>query len=409
MTNIEKVEVFGWEAAIRGMRNPMNSWSKSDSKYENGKFVIGDADLDLMKRLSASGPDHAKFMRFINVTADIIAPQYFDAELDTYKVGTVRNSCSLQHKGMSRPFTIKDFSVPEKIYEILDYEKEKKNHPLVYTDSEKYKIYTISDRNYKVFENGKIISCEYNRKHELDNRTRHFKEYEVKPSQNKYGYYELHLGGKKHTERWLLHRLVAKVWLQDIYFSGAEVNHKDGNKGNNAIDNLEWVTHKENEIHKRLHGLSGRTIHTDYLAWKNSSKINIGFRNKIIQDYQMGMKQIDIATKYDISQPQVSAIIRNDFCKNNELFVLSNVWENTIDAINELRLNYINTNDEMYFKMMRQLIPMGYNYKFTWQGNYAVLKNMYHARKSHKLDEWKTFCEWIETLPHAKELICIGK
>ena len=112
MIQIDKVEVFGWEAAIRGMRNSCNSWDKSDSRYnaDSGKYEVGPADIELMDRLSRSGPSHAKFLRYINVTLDITAPRYWWAEMDTYKVGTVRNSCSTMHKVQAKEFERADFS-----------------------------------------------------------------------------------------------------------------------------------------------------------------------------------------------------------------------------------------------------------------------------------------------------------
>lgn len=120
MLKIENVEVYGWEAAIRGMRNPMNSWEKSDSGWEPqfdteqgpvaGEFVIGPKDLDLMTRLRNAGTDHRKFMRMITVYLDITAPLYWWKEFDTYKVGTVANSCSTIHKIHAKEFTLDDFS-----------------------------------------------------------------------------------------------------------------------------------------------------------------------------------------------------------------------------------------------------------------------------------------------------------
>lgn len=122
MIKIENAEIFGWEAAIRGMRNPMNSWDKSDS-YENYTvtyedyseirvpyYRVGAGDFALMKKLVKAGTDHSKFMRMINVTFDITAPLYWWKEFDTYKVGTVRNSCSTMHKVTSKEFTLDDFS-----------------------------------------------------------------------------------------------------------------------------------------------------------------------------------------------------------------------------------------------------------------------------------------------------------
>ena len=110
MIKIENFEVVGWEHAIRGMRNPMNSWDKSDSAGIGEMCCIGKNDLDLMKRLVKAGTDHRKFMRMIVVYADITAPMYWWKEADTYKVGTVRNSCSTMHKITAKEFTLDDFS-----------------------------------------------------------------------------------------------------------------------------------------------------------------------------------------------------------------------------------------------------------------------------------------------------------
>lgn len=127
MLKIENTEVVGWEAAIRGMRNPMNSWEKSDSRFsllddcgdcthcnlrfdECNEQQIGPNDLDLMTRLRNAGTDHRKFMRMITVYLDITAPLYWWKEFDTYKVGTVANSCSTMHKIADKEFTLDDFS-----------------------------------------------------------------------------------------------------------------------------------------------------------------------------------------------------------------------------------------------------------------------------------------------------------
>lgn len=142
MLKIENTEVMGWEAAIRGMRNPMNSWEKSDSNYRPilasrcdtctsylldnwddcdncevhklcnspNYFLVGPNDLDLMTRLSKAGTDHRKFMRMITVYIDITAPLYWWKEFDTYKIGTVANSCSTMHKIADKEFALEDFS-----------------------------------------------------------------------------------------------------------------------------------------------------------------------------------------------------------------------------------------------------------------------------------------------------------
>lgn len=155
MIKIEETETYGWEAAIRGMRNPMNSWDKSDSKvcseYDVGEFCdcwnggsaacpyydtcldgswvndyqmlhLGKKDADLMGRLCAAGTDHRKFMRMLTVSCDITAPLYWWKEFDTYKVGTVANSCSTMHKIHAKEFTIDDFSHEHLIEESDDFE-----------------------------------------------------------------------------------------------------------------------------------------------------------------------------------------------------------------------------------------------------------------------------------------------
>lgn len=136
MIKLEKTDVFGWESAIRGMRNPMNSWDKSDSDFSDNCYnqeqegectnckyfdgyghkcipYIGKNDIKLMKNLSKAGNDHAKYLRMINVTVDITAPLYWWKEFDTYKVGTVANSCSTMHKITSKPIELSDFSIDD--------------------------------------------------------------------------------------------------------------------------------------------------------------------------------------------------------------------------------------------------------------------------------------------------------
>ena len=139
MIKFENTNVVGWEDAIRGMRNPLNSWSKSDSKWECTdysqekkqdiyKYNIGPNDYNLMKRLRNAGTDHRKFMRMITVYVDITAPLYWWKEFDTYKVGTVANSCSTMHKISAKEFILDDFSyehlewtdAPEECYEAGD-------------------------------------------------------------------------------------------------------------------------------------------------------------------------------------------------------------------------------------------------------------------------------------------------
>ena len=227
-----------WKAAIMGARNPMNSWSKSDSSYnvdyiddsawphETGHcdVVLGENDLGLLTRLAKAGTDHRKFMRMLPVICEVTAPMFLYSELDTYKVGTVRNSCSKMHKLMAKKFEPDDFS-----HDNLDGE----TRPL--------------------FPDGNIIT-------------------------------------------------------------------DDGSKGTYNCGSFDFL-----------------------------------------------------------------CII--------------------CEVLNKYRDLFLETNDKKYWRMVIELLPSSYNQKSTMFFNYEVLRNIYHARKNHKLDEWHVFCDWIKTLPYAEELI----
>ena len=208
MIKLEKSEVMGWEHVIRGMRNPKNSWEKSDSlmstaSIEEGWAELGHNDYDLMTRLRNAGTDHRKFMRMITVYVDITAPLYWWKEFDTYKVGTVANSCSTMHKIHTKEFTSGDFS------------------------------------------------------------------------------------------------------------------------------------------HEHLFNSLGNGMYKDQLLL-------------------------------------------------------------TIGCLNYARKLFLETKDKKYWWQMIQLLPSSYNQKRTVMLNYEVLANMYKSRKNHKLDEWREFCEWIESLPYSE-------
>ena len=228
MLKIENVEVMGWEAAIRGMRNPKNSWEKSDSGWTTDgvgnndilvdtdyegfcELKVGPNDQKLMQNLRNAGTDHRKFMRMITVYLDITAPLYWWKEFDTYKVGTVANSCSTMHKIAAKEFTFDDFS------------------------------------------------------------------------------------------------------------------------------------------HEKLINSACMEIQEQHITW---------------------------------SPVQVLAT--------------------TIECLNAYRELYLKTGDKKYWWQMIQLLPSSYNQRRTVMLNYEVLANIYKSRRNHKLDEWHTFCDWIEGLPYSE-------
>ena len=240
MIKLENTEVLGWEHAIRGMRNPMNSWQKSDSgwryaapaqreghilasTFDDSEFWIGPNDQKLMMNLRNAGTDHRKFMRMIVVYVDITAPLYWWKEFDTYKVGTVANSCSTMHKIAAKEFTLEDFSC---------------EHLIKVSDSE-------------------------------------FKD---------------------------------EVFFEDSYHIRSRMI---------AINGLELI----------------------------------------------------------------------------------------IEMLNHYRKLYLETKDKKYWWQMIQLLPSSYNQRRTVMLNYEVLANIYKSRQNHKLDEWRTFCDWIESLPYRELII----
>mgnify|MGYP000286644755 CR=1 FL=1 len=244
MLKIENVEIAGLEPAIRSMRNPKNSWERSDSvfitsdgdqhdicgnsgpwygSYGWEEVLIGENDLKLMTTLRNAGTDHRKFMRMITVYLDITAPLYWWKEFDTYKVGTVANSCSTMHKIADKEFTLEDFS------------------------------------------------CE----HLLD-----------------------------------------------------EPYHRD------------WIT---------------------------------------------------------------SAAVDEDITSPHKVWATPlDILRFTIEMLNCYRINYLETKDKQDWWQMIQLLPSSYNQRRTVMLNYEVLANIYKSRRNHKLDEWHTFCDWIESLPYSE-------
>lgn len=428
MIDIKLIGVSGLEGAIRSMRNPLNSWDKSDSyacdtqncancvdayRCDGTQFHIGKNDMGLCKKLIKAGPDHRKFLRMIHAQFDVTAPVFFLSEFDTYKIATVRNSCSFMHKGLAKPFKINDFSVQKEIYEILTPKAQNsKLETILYPyETDEYKLYVCENgREYEVYKNGRIFSKEFTY---TDNygtgRTRHFERKEVSPSLTKFGYWELRIGGRN-GERWMLHRLVAFCWCENPN-KFETVDHLDGNKNNNSMENLEWVSRETNIIRGFSSGLMRHDdIRADYINWKCSSKILPDEKITIRQKYKEGKTQNELAKEYNISQPQISVICREALSTSNkkDLFEYCWAWEQTLKTLNELRDLYIETKDISYFRQIRELLPMGYLYKSTVDMNYETLMNIYNQRKNHKLDEWRDFCSWIETFPYMRNFLDLG-
>lgn len=376
MIKIENVDYYGFDAALRGMRNPLNSWEKSDSQIDGfGCVNIGANDYKLMEKLVKAGTDHSKFMRMITVTMDITAPLYWWAEMDTYKVGTVRNSCSKMHKLLAKPFEMNDFSFDK----LPGYKNEVKQfRPEVDEEAE---IWIKVNSDYDVSNQGRI---------------RHGNKI-LSGSLHNDGYVFVTIHGKQMP----LHRLIARVFVPNPK-KKPEVNHRDGNKQNNFPENLEWATRSENQGHAIRNGLQPKNTKT------YTGKFTSEQREQIKTMWGNGTSKRELARKYGVSHTCINDIVNEKYKYSETVNLFEEVARPLVDTLNEMRDSYLTCDDaekkKIIWYSILQLLPESYNQRATVQLNYAVLRNIYHSRKNHKLDEWRQFCEWIHSLP-VSELI----
>ena len=383
MIQIENTEVTGLKASIRGMRNPMNSWAQSDSHYaeypDDDVYCVGDKDLDLMKRLVSAGTDHSKFMRMITVYADITAPLYWWSEYDTYKVGTVANSCSKMHKLLAKPFEMSDFSFDK----LPGYKNKVKQFKPETDENEKW--IAVNNEGYFVSDQGRI---------------RHEKRV-LSGSLHNDGYIFATIHGKQSP----VHRLIAMAFIPNPD-NLPEVNHKDGNKQNNFVSNLEWVTRSDNQIHAIRNGLQPVKTQT------YKGKFTEEQRKEIKRLWDSGNSKRELANMFGVSHTCICDIINDKYKYAEKANLFEEIACPVVDTLNELRDSYISCDDETSKKeiwySILQLLPESYNQRRTVLINYAVLRNIYHARRNHKLDEWHQFCEWIEGLPYSELITMKG-
>lgn len=399
----ENTKVMNFEGATRGTRNPLESWARSDSKYdENGEYIVGPNDLGLMQRLiKASVHDrsssHDKFMRQITVCVDITAAEYFWLQFDTYKVGTVSNSTSKMHKLMSRPIVVEDFECEgmpgyrrtvEQVYPEIDEEKEVwKEYPLNPT----YLISNYGRIYHKDFvaNNGRLCKSKL-----LSN---------VK-TQDGYLFVRLTINGESKQKR--VHRLVAETFLEKPKDERKnEVNHINGNKLDNRVENLEWCSSSENQQHAVDTGLQPQNV-TTYLG-----KFTVEERNKIKEEYNnTTISARQLAIKYDCSHTCIRSILHDDYEYLDMPNIYKEIFTPLVKILNDLRESYLNEKDpkkkEKIWRAVIQLLPLGYLQKRTVTLSYENIRSMYFQRRYHKLTEWsKSFVEWVKTLPYAEELI----
>lgn len=414
MIKIENTYVDGWAAAIRGMRNPLNSWDKSDSNLAGTQACwnpqdemcewfpcedchVGPNDLALMQKLAAAGTDHGKYLRMITITADITAPRFFWEQFATYRVGVTMNSCSTMHTITDKEFTLDDFSLDET--SVTDRKVEQKIIPIEVDREEWRDLQSIP--NVIVSNTGRVKTKPYEMKLE-DGRVRHYGEKELsilKDTSNGYQNVSIRMLGK--TYHCKLHRLMAEAFIENPKNLPC-INHKDGNKLNNNLRNLEWVSFSENRQHAVDNGL---------VYWSDIARECVGEASRKLEDKEIceillerakGETLDNISKKHNVSCSIISRVCSGLYYTRRKT-PLEKMQE-TIDELNRLRELYQKTGNKAYWRMIIEKLPQSYNQRRTVQLNYQVAHAMHEARKSHKLTEWLDFCKWVERLPYYREI-----
>lgn len=407
----ENTDVWGFEHAIRGARNPMNSWDRSDSgwiDYHNDYYKIGENDLRLLQKLIKAGSEHRKFMRQIFVSVDITAPLYWWKEMDTYKIGTTANSTSFMHKGISKPFNIKQFEIDIPIKNIEKYKDVPCNIKLGDEIWKKIKDFD----NYEVSNTGKVRINTY-QTIDSNGAIRTYEGHELNQAINSSNYKKVSLrkDGKNYNK--YVHRLIAEAFIPNPN-NYQEINHIDGNKHNNNIDNLEWVTKSKNAIHAFNNELRDISMYNRRLVSQSESLFNIVDIITIQRLYELGITKNKIAKIYNTYNSNICNLL-NDKKKITKDIELNYAYEDCIkiiiDELNELRDEYIIEQDierkKMIWRKIVQLLPESWLQTRTITMNYENVLTICRQRQGHKLTEWKQFIDWAHTLPYAEELIFV--
>lgn len=389
-------EVWGFKHAIRGMRNPKNSWSKIDSTFEP-EVKLGENDLKLCLALIRGGSEHRKFLRQIFVSVDITAPLYWWKEYETCEGSSLETvgNFMLDIEGiLQNRFEMSDFS-----FNYLNgYRNEVSQYiPQLSSEEEKAERWELILPDYEVSNFGRC-------RHVFKNHSRI-----IRGSIHQDGYIFVTLHGTQYP----LHRLIAKTFcVSNGNIEDLVVNHKDGNKQNNRMDNLEWITQSENVQHSYKNGFQPTGI-SSYLG-----KFTLEQREAIKKECLVGNVPIrELALKYNVSHTTISSICSDKYSCKKKVNFYKEVAKPLIEALNALRDLYVSeTDDDRKMRVLQQIIqilPESYNCCRTVVLTYEDILNMVHQRKNHKLNEWsgkdnnelENFISWAESLPYMKEFL----
>lgn len=420
----ERTRVWGFEHAFRGMRNPKNSWHLSDSHFDDSechfqyeadrecekcnyfsgfnapcKPLLGEKDRKLAQSLIRGGSEHRKFLRQIFVSVDITAPLYWWSEADTYKVGTTANSTSTMHKVMSRRFTPDMFECEG----MRGFKQEVRQLPNeIDEDTEEWRPYP-GDANYLVSNQGRVKHLSY-----VTTHGRAIKERTIAGSLHKDGYIFVSMvRGNSEYKQVPKHRLVAETWI-DNPENKPEVNHKDGNKMNNAVENLEWATRSENQLHAIQHNL--QPIQTATYKGKLSREE----REQILNRYAVEDVSVrELAQEYKVSHTTIYSLLHNKYNYGDGYENEFQTFLHQLDELNDLRDEWLITQKKEVWKTLIEKLPRNWLQMRTVTMSYENIFSMVRQRKNHKLNEWsgkdnpalENFIAWAHTLPLADELI----
>lgn len=411
MIKVENIKVFNFEGAFRGLRNPLESWDRSDSIFSKDNIEIGIKDLQLAQRMINGGTDESKFMRQIFISMDITAPDFWFREFSTYKIGTVENSTSFMHKGMSRDFTLEDFSIEN----LKNFEKKINNNigfdvPLEDIGEEIF-VDIKQNNKYQISNYGTIIRKSYSLT-DKNNVLRTYKEKVISQSVNSSNYKKVILRDENGKgTNYYVHRLIAEHFIPNPE-NKEQVNHIDGNKWNNNISNLEWVTPSENSKKAFDVGLREISGYNKIKVAQTSRRFSSEEVEQIKEYYSIGKTMKEIAEIYGCSDSVICNIINHKTYNIIEATPLE-IFQIVVDELNALRKKWLEEKDpeikKELWRCILELLPQSYNYRRTVTLNYQTARAMYFARRNHKLEEWREFCKILENLPYGKELICYEK